>query len=44
MVGVALNTLILVAFFIPFSYLVDTMVYRMVLRRHERDRAGRRGR
>ncbi len=43
-VGVALNTLILVAFFIPFSYLVDRMVYRMVLRRHERDRAERRGR
>jgi hypothetical protein len=42
--GIVLNTLILVAFFIPFSYLVDKMVYRMVLRRHERDRAERRGR
>jgi hypothetical protein len=41
-VGVALNTLILVAFFIPFSYLVDRMVYRMVLRRNERERAERR--
>jgi hypothetical protein len=37
-VGVVLNTLILVAFFIPFSYLVDTMVYRLVMRRHERGR------
>ena len=42
-VGIVLNTLVLVAFFIPFSYLVDTMVYRLVLRRHERDRAERRG-
>jgi hypothetical protein len=39
--GVVLNTLVLLAFFIPFSYLVDRMVYRAVLRRHERDRAAK---
>jgi hypothetical protein len=42
--GVVLNTLVLVAFFIPFSYLVDTMVYRSMLRRHQRDSAAKRGR
>jgi hypothetical protein len=42
--GMAFNTLVLVAFFIPFSYLVDTMVYRMMIRRYERDRAAKRGR
>lgn len=41
--GMLFNTLILVAFFIPFSYLVDSMVYRMLIRRYERDKAaGRR--
>ena len=39
-----LTTATLVAFFIPFSYLVDTMVYRMMIRRYERDRAAKRGR
>ena len=42
--GVLLNTLILLAFFIPFSYLVDRMVYRTVLRRAEKNRAAKRGR
>jgi hypothetical protein len=42
--GIILNTVVLVAFFIPFSYLVDTMVYRMVVRRAERDRAAKRSR
>ena len=42
--GMLFNTLILVAFFIPFSYLVDTMVYRMMIRRYERDKAAKRGR
>ena len=42
--GMAFNTLVLVAFFIPFSYLVDTMVYRMMIRRYERDQAAKRGR
>ena len=36
--GVVLQALVLLAFFIPFSYLVDLMVYRMLLRRHERER------
>ena len=36
----ALYTVQLIVLFVPFSYLVDTMVYRLVLRRHERDAAG----
>jgi hypothetical protein len=44
-VGVVFNALVLLAFFIPFSYLVDVMVYRMMMRRHRRlqteKRAGR---
>jgi hypothetical protein len=40
--GVILNTLILLAFFIPFSYLVDRMVYRAVVRRSEKNRAAKR--
>ena len=32
------------AFFMPFSYAVDLIVYRMLLRRQERERAARRGR
>ena len=43
-VGVLLNTLILIAFFMPFSYLVDRMVYRAVLRRSEKNKAAKRGR
>jgi hypothetical protein len=43
-VAVAVNTLILIAFFIPFSYLVDTLVYRTISRRAERERTERRGR
>ncbi len=42
-VGIVFNTLVLVAFFIPFSYLVDTMVYRLVLRRYEREQGEKRG-
>jgi hypothetical protein len=41
--GMLFNTLVLVAFFIPFSYLVDTMVYRLMIRRYERDKAAKRG-
>jgi hypothetical protein len=37
--GLIFNVLVLLAFFMPFSYMVDTFVYRMLLRRHERDRA-----
>jgi len=40
--GVILNTLILLAFFIPFSYLVDRMVYRAVVRRSEKNRGAKR--
>ena len=43
-VAVAVNTLILIAFFIPFSYLVDTLVYRTISRRAERERTERRSR
>ncbi|HSK15455.1 MAG TPA: hypothetical protein VK915_04735 [Gaiellaceae bacterium] len=34
------NVVLLLAFFMPFSYVVDLFVYRMMLRRWERDRAG----
>ena len=40
-----LQAVLLIAFFIPFSYVVDSMVYRMMMRRATRDAAaGRRGR
>lgn len=32
------NVVLLLAFFMPFSYVVDLFVYRMMLRRWERDR------
>jgi hypothetical protein len=39
--GVIANAAILLAFFIPFSYAVDMVVYRSLVRRHERaKRAG----
>lgn len=38
------NVVVLLAFFMPFSYMVDLFVYRMLLRRHERERAARRSR
>ena len=34
--GVVLNTALLLAFFIPFSYAVDVMVYRLMTRRQGR--------
>jgi hypothetical protein len=34
--GIVLNVALLLAFFIPFSYLVDVFVYRMMLRRMQR--------
>jgi hypothetical protein len=40
--GIAFNTVVLLAFFIPFSYLVDVLVYRAVLRRQGSDRGKRR--
>jgi hypothetical protein len=37
-----LNVALLLAFFIPFSYMVDVFVYRMLMRRHRRrDETGR---
>jgi hypothetical protein len=42
--GLIFNVALLLAFFMPFSYMVDTFVYRMLLRRHEKDRAARRAR
>jgi hypothetical protein len=36
------NVALLLAFFMPFSYVVDAFVYRMLLRRQERERAERR--
>ena len=36
LVGVVLNTALLLAFFIPFSYAVDVMVYRLMTRRQGR--------
>lgn len=42
--GLIFNVVLLLAFFMPFSYLVDTFVYRMLLRRHEKDRAARKAR
>lgn len=38
--GKILNIVILLAIFIPFSYLVDTMIYRTMLRRQRREREG----
>ena len=37
--GLVLNVLLLLAFFMPLSYVVDTVVYRMLWRRYEKSRA-----
>jgi hypothetical protein len=37
--GVIGNTIVLLAFFIPFSYLVDVLVYRAMVRRHTRNKS-----
>lgn len=39
---VVFQTALLLAFFLPFSYMVDVFVYRMMMRRLERDREARR--
>jgi hypothetical protein len=44
MAGLIFNVALLLAFFMPFSYMVDTFVYRMLLRRHEKDQAARKAR
>jgi hypothetical protein len=40
--GLVLNIVLLLAFFMPFSYVVDVFVYRMMWRRFEKDRAAKR--
>ncbi len=42
--GVVLNVALLLAFFMPFSYVVDIVVYRMLWRRFEKERAAKRAR
>ena len=37
--GLILNVALLLAFFMPLSYVVDTVVYRMLWRRYEKSRA-----
>lgn len=39
--GLIFNVVLLLAFFMPFTYLVDLVVYRMLMRRAERDRGQR---
>ena len=43
LVGLVFNVVLLLAFFMPFSYMVDVFVYRMVMRRQQRERDARRG-
>jgi hypothetical protein len=42
--GLIVNILVLLALFMPFSYLVDMVVYRMLWRRYEKERAAKRAR
>lgn len=42
--GLLFNVALLLAFFMPFSYMVDLFVYRMLMRRHEKERAAKRAR
>ncbi len=42
--GMIFNVVLLLAFFMPFSYVVDLFVYRMLWRRYEKERAAKRGR
>ena len=39
---IVFNVALLLAFFIPFSYMVDVFMYRMLKRRQERERAAKR--
>jgi hypothetical protein len=41
--GLVFNVVLLLAFFMPFSYMVDVFVYRMLQRRQRRERDARRG-
>jgi hypothetical protein len=40
--AIAFNVVLLLAFFIPFSYVVDVFMHRMLQRRYERERAAKR--
>jgi hypothetical protein len=42
--GLILNVALLLAFFMPLSYVVDAFVYRQLWRRYEKDRASGRSR
>jgi len=42
--GLVFNVALLLAFFMPFSYVVDVVVYRMLWRRYEKERAAKRAR
>ena len=42
--GLVFNVVLLLAFFMPFSYMVDMFVYRMLMRRHEKEQAARKAR
>jgi hypothetical protein len=42
--GLILNVALLLAFFMPLSYVVDAFVYRQLWRRYEKDRAAGRSR
>jgi hypothetical protein len=41
--GVLVTVVTLLAFFMPFSYAVDVFVYRMLMRRQQREREAKRG-
>ena len=39
--GLIFNVVLLLAFFMPFTYFVDLLVYRMIMRRAAREKAAR---
>lgn len=41
-IGIAINTVVLVTFIVPFTYLLDSVMYRSVQRRQERSRDAKR--
>jgi hypothetical protein len=43
-VGLIFNVALLLAFFMPLSYVVDIVVYRLLWRRYEKERAAKRAR
>jgi hypothetical protein len=40
--GLLFTVLLLILFFMPFSYMIDVLVYRMATRRQERERGAKR--